>query len=157
MRRFYIFKRSSFGIYHVQFKAPDASYLLPPRSLRTRDPNEAFPLVIEWLQNGIPSPFGERQSIGEAATVEAAFRSVRTAPLSSADALRIIRERLAHGQRATKRHCQDMEGRAKEIEALLPAGLTLGETRRSHLAASGDPRARRGEGAGLAALEAKNP
>ncbi len=44
-----------------------------------------------------------------------------------------IRERLAHGQRATKRHCQDMEGRAHEIEALLPAGLALGEVKRSHL------------------------
>jgi integrase len=44
-----------------------------------------------------------------------------------------IRERLAHGQRATKRHCQDMEGRAREIEALLPAGLALGEVKRSHL------------------------
>ena len=44
-----------------------------------------------------------------------------------------IRERLAHGQRATHRHCQDMEGRAREIEALLPAGLTLGEVKRSHL------------------------
>jgi integrase len=44
-----------------------------------------------------------------------------------------IRERLAHGQRATKRHCQDMEGRAREIEALLPPGLPLGEVKRAHL------------------------
>jgi integrase len=44
-----------------------------------------------------------------------------------------IQERLAHGQRATHRHCQDMEGRAREIEALLPLGLALGEVRRSHL------------------------
>lgn len=44
-----------------------------------------------------------------------------------------IKERLAHGQRATKRHCQDMEGRAREIAALLPPGITLGEVRRSHL------------------------
>ncbi len=38
-----------------------------------------------------------------------------------------IRERLAHGQRATRRHCQDMEGRAREIEAMLPPTLVLGE------------------------------
>ncbi|MGO8694637.1 MAG: tyrosine-type recombinase/integrase [Rectinemataceae bacterium] len=44
-----------------------------------------------------------------------------------------IRERLAHGQRATNRHCQDMEGRAREIESMLPFGLSLGEVRRSHL------------------------
>ena len=44
-----------------------------------------------------------------------------------------IRERLAHGQRATKRHCQDMEGRAREIEDRLPAGLALGDVKRSHL------------------------
>ena len=44
-----------------------------------------------------------------------------------------IQERLAHGQRATKRHCQDMEGRAREIEDMLPRGITLGEIRRPHL------------------------
>ncbi|MGA2548244.1 MAG: tyrosine-type recombinase/integrase [Rectinemataceae bacterium] len=48
-----------------------------------------------------------------------------------------IAERLAHGQRATRRHCQDMEGRAREIEALLPPGLPLGEVKRSHLVALG--------------------
>ena len=44
-----------------------------------------------------------------------------------------IRECLAHGQRATRRHCQDMEGRAREIEDRLPAGLALGDVKRSHL------------------------
>lgn len=44
-----------------------------------------------------------------------------------------ISERLAHGQRATRRHCQDMEGRAREIEDRLPAGLALGEVKRFHL------------------------
>lgn len=44
-----------------------------------------------------------------------------------------ILERLAHGQRATRRHCQDREGRAREIETSLPAGLALGEVRRSRL------------------------
>ena len=44
-----------------------------------------------------------------------------------------ICERLAHGQRATHRHCQDMEGRAREIEGMLPAGLALGNVKRSHL------------------------
>jgi hypothetical protein len=39
---------------------------------------------------------------------------------------RYIAERLAHGQRATKRHCQDMKCRAKEIGGLLPDGITLG-------------------------------
>lgn len=44
-----------------------------------------------------------------------------------------IRERLAHGQRATRRHCQDMESRAREIEEVLGGELTLGAVRRQHL------------------------
>lgn len=53
------------------------------------------------------------------------------------DTSQYIKERLAHGQRATRRHCQDMEGRAREIEALLPPGITLSEVKRAHLVALG--------------------
>jgi len=78
MRRFYVFKRSS-GIYHVQYRAP-AGFLLAPRSLRTRDPDAAYLKAVEWLQDGIPAPSGERRSVGEDATAAAAFRVIHAAP-----------------------------------------------------------------------------
>jgi integrase len=44
-----------------------------------------------------------------------------------------IADRIAHGQRATRRHCQDMEGRAREIESIVGSALLLRDVKRSHL------------------------
>ncbi|HUX42729.1 MAG TPA: tyrosine-type recombinase/integrase [Rectinemataceae bacterium] len=179
MRRFSYFKRSNSGIYFVQFKDPATGARMSPRSLGTRDKDEALLKISDWLHNGIPVR-GEKavaQPLPAAAAVEAAFRAFQAAPFTKSDALRIvellrkreliaidarevnsgdkllfgawlqdfwkyessqyIRERLAHGQRITKRHCQDMLGRAREISRYLGDELTLGQVRRSHLVSLG--------------------
>ena len=173
MRRFYMFKRTSNGLFYVQFCDPETGRRLSPRSLGTRDREEALLRVGEWSQSGIPSPANARRTIAQVATVEAALRAVRDAPLTADDALRLVRElrarglvdlearsaggpasepfgawlvafwdydtskyvaeRLAHGQRATKRHCQDMQGRARETAEILGRELRLGDVKRAHL------------------------
>ncbi len=44
-----------------------------------------------------------------------------------------IAERLAHGQRATRRHCEDMSNRVKDIEKIIGSDIAVGEIRRIHL------------------------
>jgi site-specific recombinase XerD len=44
-----------------------------------------------------------------------------------------IAERLAHGQRATRRRCNDMHGRVNAIEKAIEIKLALGDIRRHHL------------------------
>jgi len=44
-----------------------------------------------------------------------------------------VAERLAHGQRVTRRHCQDMTSRVNSIERILGKTITLAEVRRSDL------------------------
>lgn len=172
MRPFSVFKRNSNGLYYVQFRDTVSGKRLAPRALGTRDPDEAFNRVTEWLRDGIPDGKGHRRSLSVAASIEGLLSEIRRAPLTEDDAVSIfrdlqrrglltadgrkvsgpvsepfgawlqafwrfdspyIRERLAHGQRATKRHCQDMESRAREIASFLPPGITLGEIRRQHL------------------------
>ncbi len=175
MRRFSVFMRSSTGLYYVQFRDAESGQRLAPRSLHTKDRDEALIRAAEWLHTGIPAPEG-RRSVAEASTAEQAVMAAKTAPLTHADARRIvsalrsrglleegrpgegpaaepfgawliafwkyetspyIAERLAHGQRATRRHCEDMTGRARELEDILGISLRLGEVRRSHLVAAG--------------------
>lgn len=173
-RSFYVYERH--GIFHAELFDPVTRARIASRSTHQRTRDEAILVVGEWLKNGLPTPAGARRAVAEETTVAGALRVVREAPLTSADALRIvgelrarglididarasrgpaaepfaewlqnfwkwespyIQERLAHGQRATKRHCQDMEGRAREIGTILPEGLPLGEVKRSNLAALG--------------------
>lgn len=49
------------------------------------------------------------------------------------DTSEYIKDRLLHGHSATKRHCQDMQGRARTIKALLPEGLRIADVRKDHL------------------------
>lgn len=171
MRRYYLYKRSTTGVFYVELIDPQGRRL-SPRSTKTKNRDEAVLLVADWLREGVPSRAKVRRSLAEIATGEEILQAIRSAPLDSATAFAIvaelqtrglvdlearkkggpadepfgawlrafwkydgtyIRERLAHGQRATKRHCQDMEGRSREIEVMLPAGLTLGEVKRIHL------------------------
>jgi integrase len=55
-----------------------------------------------------------------------------------------IASRLAHGLRATRRHCKDMSHRVNKIKTLLPPGLALHEITQAHLEAVG--RALKAEG-----------
>lgn len=48
-----------------------------------------------------------------------------------------IADRIAHGLRATRRHCKDMTSRVGKIEELLPDGIALHEITRAHLEAVG--------------------
>ncbi len=60
------------------------------------------------------------------------------------DTSKYIAEKIAHGQRATKRHCQDMTSRVKDIEAIIGSKITLGEIKRSHLSDLGVSLKRKG-------------
>jgi hypothetical protein len=172
MRRFYVYKRTSSGLYYAEILDPRTGSRIAFRSTGERDRTAACLVANRWAQEGLPDREGPTRTIEEKADAETLLHSIHSTPLTAPDALRIvaelrarglitfearpksgpasepfgawlrafwkydgayIRERLAHGQRATKRHCQDMEGRAREIEDRLPAGLALGEVKRSHL------------------------
>jgi integrase len=172
MRRFYVYKRTSSGLYYAEILDPRTGSRIAFRSTGERDRTAACLVANRWAQEGLPDREGTSRPIEAIADADTLIRSIHSTPLTASDALRIvqelrarglitleahpksgpasepfgawlrafwkydgtyIRERLAHGQRATKRHCQDMGGRAREIEALLPAGITLGEVKRSHL------------------------
>ncbi len=171
-RRYYLYKRSTTGIFYCEFVDPEGRRL-SPRSTRKSNRDEAMLCVAQWLNEGLPSRDGTKRSLSEVATAEKLIRTIRSVPLSKNDAVSIlnelkarglievevkkdeipesellsaflerfwnyeispyIAERLAHGQRATKRHCEDMYGRSKEIIAILGALLRVNEVKRSHL------------------------
>ena len=91
MRRFSLFQRSGNPVFYAQIKNPETGSYLPPKSTGKREESEAFLVVADWLQNGIPEGRTRtRRSAAEAISVDTILYKIREARLTESDAERIV-------------------------------------------------------------------
>jgi hypothetical protein len=136
--RFSLYRRGK--IWYVQFYNPQARKYLSGRSTGESNRNSAFLVVAEWLRSGVPDPARGFRPVQELLDLNSTLSIIRNAPLASDDAERVVRilkerqliesalarsgpdsepfekspyvrERIAHGQRISRRHCYEVRNR----------------------------------------------
>ena len=91
MRRFCVYKRQGQDTYYAQIKNPETGKYLAARSTGTTDQSEAYMIVSDWLQNGIPQKKSKakKKPLKEIFTLDTIIEVLHTLELSSQDAMRI--------------------------------------------------------------------
>jgi integrase len=108
MRRFCIYKRRDQAVYYTQIKNPETGKYLPARSTGVSDKSEAYLVVSDWIQNGIPENkhTDKRTPLQEIFTLDTIVNVLDDMDLSSQDALRItsiLQKKGVIGNVATKK------------------------------------------------------
>lgn len=89
MRPFSLYRRGS--VWYVQLRNPTTRKYLPGRSTGERDRRAAEHVADDWIRDGIPGPQGARRPVREELQIDTALETIRSTPLTPADAERIVR------------------------------------------------------------------
>jgi hypothetical protein len=91
MRRFCVYKRQGQDTYYTQIKNPETGKYLAARYTGTTDQSEAYMIVSDWLQNGIPQKKSKakKKPLKEIYTLDTIIEVLHTLELSYQDAIRI--------------------------------------------------------------------
>ncbi len=91
MRRFCVFRRKNQKVFYAQIRNPETGKYLPARSTGTADQSEAYMIVSDWLQNGIPErkSNSKKRPLKEIYTIDTIIEVLSTIEISSQDAIRI--------------------------------------------------------------------